>query len=195
VVLHLSGLLDRTALESLAPTGAGLGSFHPLQTVADPLTAYARLLGSYAGIEGDARAEREGEALATSLGMHPVRLTREAKPAYHAGAVFASNFVVALAGVAERLARSAGVPPDEAPRLDLPLLRGAVANLDAGPAGALTGPILRGDVDTIAAHLAALGPNDGELYRQLGLATLPLAEQAGLSPEAASRVRELLTRR
>lgn len=194
VVLHLSGLLDRTALESLVPTGAGLGSFHPLQTVADPLTAHVRLLGSYAGIEGDARAEREGEALATSLGMYPVRLTPESKPAYHAGAVFASNFVVALAGVAERLARAAGVPADEAPRLYLPLLRGAVANLDAGPAAALTGPILRGDLDTITAHLAALGPNDGELYRRLGLATLPLAEQAGLSPEVAARVRELLAR-
>ncbi len=195
VVLHLSGLLDRTALESLAPTGAGLGSFHPLQTIADPHTAHARLLGSYVGVEGDARALREAEALAASLGMTPVRLTGEGKPSYHAGAVFVSNFVVALAGVAERLARGAGVPADEALRLYLPLLRGAVANLDAGPAAALTGPILRADAGTIAAHLAALGDGDRELYRRLALATLPVAEEAGLSAEGAARLRELLTGR
>ncbi|MGH7498515.1 MAG: Rossmann-like and DUF2520 domain-containing protein, partial [Gemmatimonadales bacterium] len=155
VVLHLSGLLDRNALASLAPTGAGLGSFHPLQTISDPSTAPARLLGAYAGIEGDPRAVSEAESLAASLGMRPVRLTPELKPAYHAGAVFASNYVVALAGVAERLARSAGVPEADALRLYLPLLRSAAANLDAGPVAALTGPIARGDADTVVAHLAA----------------------------------------
>jgi predicted short-subunit dehydrogenase-like oxidoreductase (DUF2520 family) len=195
VVLHLSGLLDRSALGVLAPTGAALGSFHPLQTIADPTTAPARLLGAYAGVEGDPRAEAEGEQLAEMLGMHPIRLTAAAKPAYHAGAVFAANFLVALAGVAERLAREAGIPDVDAGRVYLPLLRGAASNLDAGAAAALTGPIVRGDVATIRAHLGALGAEDRELYRRLGLATLPLARQAGLSGEAAARVAELLGHR
>jgi predicted short-subunit dehydrogenase-like oxidoreductase (DUF2520 family) len=192
VVLHLSGLLDRRALEALASTGAGLGSFHPLQTISDPATAPARLLGAYAGVEGDARAEAEGEWLALMLGMHPVRLAASAKPAYHAGAVFAANFLVALAAVAERLARDAGVPPDDASRLYLPLLRGAASNLDAGTVAALTGPIVRGDIETIRAHLATLGAEDRELYRRLGLATLPLARDAGLSGEAATKVGDVL---
>lgn len=192
VVLHLSGLLDRRALGALASTGAGLGSFHPLQTVADPRAARTRLIGAYAGIEGDPRAVAEGEWLALLLGMHPVRLTPEAKPAYHAGAVFAANFLVTLAGVAERLAREAGVPGEDAPRIYLPLLQGAASNLDAGAAAALTGPIVRGDVETIRAHLAALGAADRELYRRLGLAALPLAREAGLSREAAARVGEAL---
>ena len=55
-VLHLSGLLDRGALSPLAATGAALGSFHPLQTVADPASAPERLAGAYAGLEGDGRA-------------------------------------------------------------------------------------------------------------------------------------------
>jgi len=192
VVLHLSGLLDRRVLGALAPTGAGLGSFHPLQTIADPITAPARLLGAYAGVEGDPRAEAEGERLALMLGMHPIRLTAAAKPAYHAGAVFAANFLVALAGVAERLARGAGIPDVDAGRVYLPLLKGAASNLDAGVAAALTGPIVRGDVETIRAHLGALGAEDRELYRRLGLATLPLARQAGLASEAAARVTEVL---
>lgn len=192
VVLHLSGLLDRRILGALDPAGAGLGSFHPLQTVSDPITAPARFLGAYAGVEGDARAEAEGERLARMLGMHPIRLTPAGKPAYHAGAVFAANFLVALAGVAERLAREAGIPEVEAGRVYLPLLRGAASNLDAGAVAALTGPIVRGDVETIRAHLGALGAEDRELYRRLGLATLPLAREAGLPLEAAAKVVEVL---
>lgn len=191
VVLHLSGLLDRTALTSLAPTGAGLGSFHPLQTIADPLTAPARLQGAYAGIEGDDRAVRTGQSLAHSLGMRPILLTAQAKPAYHAGAVFASNYLVTLAGVAERLAREAGIPPDDARRIYLPLVGGTAENLNAGAAQALTGPVLRGDLQTVRAHLAALNPDDRDLYCRLGLATVGLAEHAGLSPDAAASLRIL----
>jgi predicted short-subunit dehydrogenase-like oxidoreductase (DUF2520 family) len=194
VVLHLSGLLDRRALDALASTGAGRGSFHPLQTIADPRTARARLIGAYAGVEGDPRAIADGEWLALMLGMHPIRLTPEAKPAYHAGAVFAANFLVALVGVAERLAREAGVPAEAASRLYLPLLQGAAVNLDSGAVQALTGPIVRGDVETIRAHLAALGADDRELYRRLGLATLPLAREAGLPAEAAAKVSDALSR-
>jgi predicted short-subunit dehydrogenase-like oxidoreductase (DUF2520 family) len=192
VVLHLSGLLDWRALESLAPTGAGLGSFHPLQTISDPAAAPALFLGAYAAVEGDSRAMDAGDAMAGMLGMHPVRVAGAGKPAYHAGAVFASNFVVALAAVAERLARAAGVPGTEAGRLYLPLLKGAVANLDEGPVAALTGPIARGDVATVGAHLAALGPDDRRLYRCLGLVTVTLAERAGLSGPSAAAIRDLL---
>ena len=74
----------------------------------------------------------------------------------------------------------------------LPLLRGAVANLELGPAAALTGPVRRGDVRTIRAHLAALGPDDRELYRWLGLAALQLAREAGLNPSAADEVEKAL---
>ena len=80
----------------------------------------------------------------------------------------AANYTVALAGVAERLAIEAGVPRDIAERLYLPLIRGAVANLEAGPVAALTGPVRRGDVRTVEAHLSALTSNDRELYRLLG---------------------------
>ena len=193
VVLHLSGLLDRTALEVLAPTGAGLGSFHPLQSIADPSTAVARLRGAYAGLEGDDRALESGERLAAALGMRAVRLAPGAKPAYHAGAVFASNYAVVLAAVAEGLARRAGIEPADAGSLYLPLMRGTVANLAAGPAVALTGPIRRGDAATVRRHLAAIEPADRKLYRALGLEALSLAREAGLAEAAAAEVERALT--
>jgi predicted short-subunit dehydrogenase-like oxidoreductase (DUF2520 family) len=192
IVLHLSGLLDRGALSALESTGAALGSFHPLQSVADPVLAPDQLVGSYAGIEGDERALQAGDCLATTLGMIPVRLPIQAKPLYHAGAVVAANYTVVLASVAERLARSAGLPWDTAGNLYLPLIRGTLANLESGAAAALTGPIRRGDLATIKAHLAVLSGEESRLYRVLGLAGLRVAQEAGLSPDKAKAVEDLL---
>ncbi len=77
-----------------------------------PATAAERLKGAYVGIEGDDRALVAAERLANTLRMIPVRIPAAAKPAYHAGAAFVANYTVALVGVAERLARAAGVPAD-----------------------------------------------------------------------------------
>jgi predicted short-subunit dehydrogenase-like oxidoreductase (DUF2520 family) len=192
VVLHLSGLQDRGALRPLAATGAALGSLHPLQTVSDPATAPARFAGAYAGVEGDDRALSAAEALAESLRMVPVRIPAGAKAAYHAGAAFAANYTTALVAVAERLALAAGIAPEVARRLYLPLIRGAAANLEAGPAAALTGPVRRGDVETVVAHLAALGPEDRQLYLLLAREALRLAREAGLAPAAAARMGRVL---
>ena len=193
VVLHLSGLLDRRALQALDPSGAACGSFHPVQTVADPGSAAERLKGAYVGIEGDERALVAAERLANTLRMVAVRIPAEAKPAYHAGAALVANYTTALVGVAERLARSAGVPDDVAAKLYLPLLAGAVANLNTlGPAAALTGAVRRGDGQTIRAHLQALGPEDRELYRAVGRAAVVLASEAGLDAAAAARLNAVL---
>ena len=193
VVLHLSGLLDRNALLPLEETGAACGSFHPLQSVAEAATAAERLKGAYVGIEGDDRALVAAERLANTLRMIPVRIPASAKPAYHAGAAFVANYTVALVGVAERLARGAGVSPEIAARIYLPLLGGAVANLNAlGPAGSLTGAVRRGDEQTIRAHLKALSPEDRILYRTVSLAAITLAKEAGLPEGAAQRVEEAL---
>jgi len=193
VVLHLSGLHGREALSPLTPTGAALGSLHPLQTVSDPGTAAERWRGAYAAVEGDDRAVTEAERLARCLGLHPFRLEAGQKPAYHAGAVMIGNYVVALAGAAARLAASAGVPAELASRLYLPLMVGALENLDRQtPAAALTGPVRRGDLGTIRAHLAALGPDDRVLYAALGLEALRLAREAGLDPARAEEVGQVL---
>jgi predicted short-subunit dehydrogenase-like oxidoreductase (DUF2520 family) len=193
VVLHLSGLLDRTALRALAGTGAALGSFHPLQSVAEPSAAPGRLRGAFAGIEGDPRALAAGQRIATALGMTAVPIDAAAKPAYHAGAVLAANYTMALVGVAARLAEEAGVAPETAARMYLPLVTGAAANLvELGAAQALTGPIRRGDAGTIRAHLAALPADLRPLYRLLGRAALVLAREAGLPDASARAVMDVL---
>lgn len=194
VVLHLAGALDRSALAALADTGAGLGSFHPLQSVADPATAGERLKGAYAGVEGDDRAVVAAERLAQTLRMIPVRISGDAKAAYHAAATFAGNYVAALAGIAERLAREAGIPEELAEKMYVPLLTGAAANIGQfGVRAGLTGPVRRADVRTIAAHLGALSAEDQSLYRALGLETARLAREAGMEDTPAKLVEAYLT--
>lgn len=193
VVLHLSGLHGARALRSLESSGAALGSWHPLQAISEPETAAARWRGAVAAVEGDARAMEEASRLSRLLGLEPVALTAEAKVAYHAGAVIASNYVVALAAMASRLAEGAGISAELAARMYLPLTQGAVANLARqSPADALTGPVRRGDMSTIHAHLEALGAEDRVVYAKLGLEALRLARMAGLDAQRADAVERVL---
>ncbi len=193
VVLHLSGLHDHHALQPLVPSGAALGSFHPLQTIADPDTAAARWRGAYAAIEGQPRAVAEAERLARLLALIPIPLPPGAKPRYHAGGVFASNYLVVLAAIAARVAEDAGVDPSLAARIYLPMMRGALENLERlPPAEALTGPVRRGDVATVVRHLAELPVAERETYAVLGLEAVRLAEAAGLEAGRVAELRALL---
>jgi predicted short-subunit dehydrogenase-like oxidoreductase (DUF2520 family) len=170
-----------------------LGSFHPLQTVADPERAAERLRGAYAGLEGDSRAQDMGARLARLLEMKSFIIPPGAKAKYHAAAVMVANYTVGLLGVAQRIAGEAGIPADIASHMYHPLLQGALANLAAmGPLQALTGPIRRGDLATLRVHLAALSARDRELYRIVGLAVLGVARAAGLAEERAQQVEALL---
>lgn len=196
VVLHLSGLKDHHSLDSLARLTSGLGSLHPLMAMSDPLRGSELLRGAWAAVEGsrEAAIERASE-LARLAGMEPVLLPVGAKPAYHAAASIASNYTVTLYDIAIRTAASAGIAEDAARRMFLPLVRGTIENLaSTSPAEALTGAIRRGDVESVRQHLNALGDGpDARCYRELGLVTVDLAVTAGLSAEAAERVRRELT--
>ena len=123
--------------------------------------------------------------------MHPiVEIPAEGKPEYHAAAVFASNYVVVLAALAERLGREAGL--DVSWRLFLPLMRQTIDDLGAhDPAATLTGPIRRGDVGTVRAHLAALPEPVRSLYAALGREALALA-RSQLDARTVEQLEDLL---
>ena len=188
VVLHTSGLQDRSALAALDATGAGLGSWHPLQTFASPGGDPEALAGAPAVIEGDARGCAAGRALAERLQSHPVvEISAEGKPAYHAAAVVASNYLVVLADLAERLARDAGAG-DAAQGLFAPLMLRTIANYGSVGPEALTGPISRGDAGTVARHLAALDGEERGIYVVMGRS----ARASGLDERLAQEIDVLL---
>jgi len=193
VVLHLSGLLGHEALAALLPCGAALGSLHPLQTLIEPEVAPDHLRGAWAAVEGMPRAVTMATRLAQDVGLRAFPLRAEDKPRYHAGAVFASNYFVVVEALAQELLQSAGLEAADAWRALAPLVRGTFDNLQRdGPRGALTGPVARGDAETVARHLAALGPEVRELYRRLGEAALDVMGSGRLDAAAVTRVKQAL---
>jgi predicted short-subunit dehydrogenase-like oxidoreductase (DUF2520 family) len=179
MAVHCSGALSLDVLQPAADEGSSIGSLHPLLPVA---STDIRLNGAAAAIEGDDRALPVLKRLAADLGLRPIFLGPDDKPLYHAAAALLSNYTVTLFDVATRLFTDLGLSEEKARSSLVPLLRGVVDNLESTPAsGALTGPIARGDVATVQAHLTALSgrPEVLALYCELGRQTLTLARQQG----------------
>lgn len=192
-ILHTSGSRSGEALRVLADRGHSVGSVHPLAAIADPVDGADRLAGATWGVEGEGAARMLAERIVHACGGRALRIAPGGKPAYHAAAVFASNYAVALLGVAERLMEEAGVHGEDARTALAALAAGAVENVAArGPAAALTGPVMRGDAETVALHLARLSADERALYCLLGREALRLARTAGLDAAAADRIGTLL---
>lgn len=197
VVFHCSGLLSSNLLDGLRSAGAWVASAHPMVSFADPDLASKALRGSYCGLEGDEVAVQLLGDLFQSLEMVTFALEAETKPLYHAAAVFACNYLVTLQDVALECFDRAGVDAELGRSLLSPILQGTVSNLkNLPPHQALTGPIARGDSDTVSAHLAALGAQSKELetlYRVLADRTLSLSRQQGSAePEQLEAISELI---
>lgn len=151
--VHVSGLTPVTVLDPLRAAGLQTGSFHPLQTLPTPAAGAARLAGAYIAVTADPPLRDLLTDLATDLGATPFPLADEAKPMYHAAAAAAANFPLAALAMAEDMFTKAGVPWVAA----RPLVEAVVANaFELGPRAALTGPVARGDVETVAAQLRAV---------------------------------------
>lgn len=182
VVLHASGSSDPVTLESLREGGHPAGTFHPLVSLSDPARATDVLRQAWIGIDGDPDALETSRMLASRLGAHVVEIPPGEKGRYHAAAVFAANFPTVLAALAIRLLRRAGIPEEEGWQALRGLMSATVDNLQRGePSHVLTGPIVRGDADTIMRHLGALAsdPLARDAYVALSRAALPLAERVG----------------
>jgi predicted short-subunit dehydrogenase-like oxidoreductase (DUF2520 family) len=193
VALHLSGALSTDALEPLHHRGYAVGSMHPLMAVADPWFAGDRLVGAAFAMTGEPVAIMAARRVVAELGGTPLPIASAQRPLYHAAAVMASNYLVALTGAAVRMLGEAGVDPEDAVRALIPLLRGTLDNIaQLGVPSAVTGPIARGDVDTVRLHLARLSPEDRVLYSGLGKELLRLARQAGLDETRAAEIESLL---
>jgi predicted short-subunit dehydrogenase-like oxidoreductase (DUF2520 family) len=169
LVLHLSGACGLDELEkiALARPGVRTGSLHPLQSFPSGDSA-GRVAGSWCAVDGPADVDR----LALSLGMRPFRVDPARRVAYHAAATVASNHLVALLGQVARLVDGIGIPP----AAFAPLVKATVENVvEQGPVGALTGPVARGDAETVAAHLAALPVDERATYVALAREALRLS--------------------
>lgn len=175
IVLHVSGSLGLEPLESLTRKGAHVGSMHPLQSFAANTTT--ELAGVYMAIDGDNIAREIAAELAEKLGGKPFYVPAEERAAYHAAACICSNYAVTVEALAQKLmARWTGSEEDGWKALK-PLFKGTAANLlrTDNAQSALTGPIGRGDINTVRKHLEVMPGEMQELYCLLGMATVDVA--------------------
>jgi predicted short-subunit dehydrogenase-like oxidoreductase (DUF2520 family) len=195
LVLHASGALDSSVLAPLRRCNVRLGSLHPAFSFADPERALEQFAGCRCALEGDADALDDLLALAALLGGRGFQLRPGGKTSYHAALCMASNYLVTLTELSLHLARESGVPDELCQDLVGGLMRHTLDNvLTLGPHQALTGPIVRGDSETVARHVQSL--SEGTLldaYLALGRATLQLAG-AQLKPEQVAAIARTLDR-
>jgi predicted short-subunit dehydrogenase-like oxidoreductase (DUF2520 family) len=182
-VFHTSGVLDSEVLKSAKEKGAYVASIHPLQSFASIEESLENLSETFFAIEGDTEGVECGKELVTQMGGYLLNIPPEIKPLYHAGACVASNFVVSIIRMAVELFELAGIDADSAFKALTPLVKGTFKNIGSlGVPHALTGPISRGDIETLGRHLEVLKRYDRELllvYCELGKYTTKVAVEKG----------------
>jgi predicted short-subunit dehydrogenase-like oxidoreductase (DUF2520 family) len=181
LVFHCSGARSAAELQSAARAGALTASVHPVRSFADPAGVVADFGGTFCGVEGDARALALLQPALDAIGARTVAIDAAAKAVYHAASVFASNYLVTVLDAALRAYQAAGIAEPVARELARPLAMETLANVfRLGPETALSGPVARGDFDTVERQRAAVAAWDaptGRLYAELAEASAALARR------------------
>jgi predicted short-subunit dehydrogenase-like oxidoreductase (DUF2520 family) len=198
-VVHCSGATEVSVLQPAADAGAAIGGFHPLQIFSDPTRAIELLNGSSVAIEGPPALEAQLNEIASTLGMHPLRLPPGSRALYHGGASYAASFLLSMLDEVASIWRSFGIDEAHALQALLPMAHGTLAAAQSkGLSAAVAGPTSRGDAGVVARHLAALealGPEHAALYREFTRRQLVLLQATGrLSEEQAASVRAVISR-
>jgi predicted short-subunit dehydrogenase-like oxidoreductase (DUF2520 family) len=195
--IHMSGALSLDALDAARRAGADVLSIHPLQTFADLEGALSALPGSAFGVTCSTELQEWAEQFVSSLEGRTQFIEDADKVLYHAAAVMASNLLAMVEFAAQSIARELGFSDESFTGAFIPLARATLDNVERlGPAGALTGPLARGDVGTIREHLRALedlNPELAAVYRTVCLWGLGLVEERGdIEPDVIEEMRNLL---
>ena len=183
IVFHVSGATPSGDLAPAREKGARVASVHPIKTFTDAEAAVQSFPGTFCAAEGDREALGVLKPAFEKIGAKVFDVAPGAKPVYHAGGVFACNYLVALIEAALRAHEKAGIPRAASLKALEPMVRETVdAIFEQGPAKALTGPISRGDAATVKRQLDLVRGWDremGDLYRGLGMLAVVLAESDG----------------
>lgn len=197
-VFHTSGALSSDLLQPLARKGARVASFHPAQTFAEPVAKPGIFKGIYIGLEGQPEAVEIGKKLAARLGAQALLLSPAEKPLYHLALSISSNFLVMLLFEVKKLLKKVGLEESAILEILTPLLNKTLQNVkNLGLEASLTGPVARGDLQTVKKHLAITAGSPGldKIYRAMALEALKLAEKRGLSLAKIKALKRLLVQK
>jgi len=193
IFFHTCGALPATILSPLDSKGAHTGALHPLQTFPDIGSAIKVLPETYIFIEGDEHSLDILNKIGASLGMAVIKIEGKHKVLYHLAAVLLCNLLCALVYTGEEIIDMTGVELQPF----FPVIKATLNNIEKnGALLSLTGPIVRGDVNTVISHLGAMKDLDlhREVYKALSLVALDMAQARGeLTQEVRERLRGILT--
>jgi predicted short-subunit dehydrogenase-like oxidoreductase (DUF2520 family) len=202
LAVHMSGAHSLDLLDAARTGGAHRAVLHPLQSLASREQGVKTLPGSYFRIEADTDALETAKDIVKALGgielvMPEWKSDRVSAALYHAGAVAVSNYFVALVDYGLKFYQALGADKKEALKAVLPLIRGTLHNIETlGIPDALTGPIMRGDTQTVRDHLEAMqkrAPQLRGLYKGLARQTVAVAKDKGsITQEAAEELLNLV---
>jgi predicted short-subunit dehydrogenase-like oxidoreductase (DUF2520 family) len=202
IVIHMSGAHALNLLDSARRAGAYRAVLHPLQSLASWEQGVKMLPGSYFRIEADPEVLKAAKDIVEALGgielvMPKWTSDEDSAALYHAGAVAVSNYFVALVDYGLKFYQTLGADKKEALKAVLPLIRGTLHNIETlGIPDALTGPIMRGDTQTVRDHLEAMrrrAPELVSLYKELARQTLSVAKDRGsLNQDAAKELLKMV---
>lgn len=178
IICHTSGSFSSTIFSDINTSGAFGYSIHPMFPFSDKLNAYKSLDKAYFSLEGDSCHFQQLKLFFEALGNKVISIKASQKSLYHLANVTVSNLVLSLLNIGTGYLQKCNVSEEEALNALFPLIEANIANIKAkGFKGALTGPIERGDTETIKKHLKVLPNNDYGLYKKLSLNLIKLAEQ------------------
>jgi predicted short-subunit dehydrogenase-like oxidoreductase (DUF2520 family) len=194
-VFQTSGAVSSEVLQPLSRQGAAVASLHPVQTFAAAPPDPDIFQGIFFGLEGDQKAVKLGQFLARKLQAGVILISPDNKALYHLACSITSNFMVVLLSEAKSLFELLGFEEKIYLEVIYPLLDKTLDNVrELGCEQSLTGPVLRGDIETVRKHLQALSQKPGleRLYRLMSLQALNLAEKRGLEKRKVKALKHLL---
>ena len=179
IVCHFSGSLSSYVFSGTEQAGAKGCSIHPVYAFSDKFSSHLEFHKALLTMEGHLEAVTVMQELFEGLGHQVFIVSSEDKVKYHAAAAMASNYMVGLFQMSIKLLMECGFSKEEGRILLAPLVAGnAAAMVEKGAAGALTGPVERGDAETVQKHLEALKGNPAEIvYREIGKELVAIAEE------------------
>jgi len=196
-IIHTSGVHSTVVFEKLEHVGCGLYSIHPLQSFADCDQALKSIDHTHFTIEGNSVHLRELTEMFQKLNNSTYIIEKNQKELYHAGACVISNFLVTLMSVGFEFIETSGFPKESIYAAFAPLIYSTLENIkENGPNQSLTGPISRGDIETLEKHLHAIEKNNHnelEFYKYMGLKTLDMLAKVEILDENKQAIKKILT--
>lgn len=189
---HCSGAHSSFILNKLKKKGAMTASFHPNRSITDSTNNFNK---TWFDVEGDQELVQVLKSIVEEFEAHMFEIKAEQKPYLHASAVIASNYLVVLTDLISKVSVMGDLPEDDSLNALLPLMRNTLDNIEEnGISNSLTGPIARGDVNTVKRHLELLSTDENvrTLYLTLGREALSLSDLENTDPASFKRLSALL---